>query len=283
VTELFAASAPAAAPARAQPSPRHFLMCPPLYFDVAYAINPWMDPSTPVDPARALEQWEALRAAYVRLGHRVDLLDPVPGLPDMVFAANGATVVDGLAYGARFATAERADEAAAHRTWFADAGLGEVVVPTFTNEGEGDFTPAGRWVLAGSGFRTDPRAHREAQELFGVPVVSLTLADARYYHLDTALFVLDEHNVCYYPDAFTAGSRRVLERLYPDAVRADAGDAAALGLNAVSDGRHVVLPSDAPGLAERLAARGYEPVPVDVSELRRAGGGPKCCTLEVRA
>lgn len=285
MTELIGPPAPASAPEAAptRPRVRHFLMCPPLYFDVAYAINPWMDPSAPVDPARALEQWETLRATYERLGHRVDLLDPVPGLPDMVFAANGATVVDGLVYGARFANAERADEAAAHRAWFAASGLGDAVVPTYVNEGEGDFTPAGRWVLAGSGFRTDPRAHTEAQELFGVPVVSLTLADARYYHLDTALFVLDEHHVCYHPEAFTPGSRRVLERLYPDAVLADADDAAVLGLNAVSDGRHVVLPSDAPRLAERLAARGYEPVPVDVSELRKSGGGPKCCTLEVRA
>jgi N-dimethylarginine dimethylaminohydrolase len=25
------------------------------------------------------------------------------------------------------------------------------------------------------------------------------------------------------------------------------------------------------------------PVPIDLSELRKGGGGPKCCTLEVRS
>ena len=74
----------------------------------------------------------------------------------------------------------------------------------------------------------------------------------------------------------------MLRRLYPDAILADAADAAVLGLNAVSDGRRVVLPAQARRLADQLAARGYEPVPVDLSELRKAGGGPKCCTLEVR-
>ena len=55
-----------------------------------------------------------------------------------------------------------------------------------------------------------------------------------------------------------------------------------LGLNAVSDGRHVVLPAQAGRLAAMLAERGFEPAPVDLSELRKGGGGPKCCTLEVR-
>jgi N-dimethylarginine dimethylaminohydrolase len=32
----------------------------------------------------------------------------------------------------------------------------------------------------------------------------------------------------------------------------------------------------------QLAEKGFEPVPVDMSEFRKAGGGPKCCTLELR-
>jgi N-dimethylarginine dimethylaminohydrolase len=43
-----------------------------------------------------------------------------------------------------------------------------------------------------------------------------------------------------------------------------------------------VLPVQADGLAGKLRAKGFEPVPVDLSELLKAGGGPKCCTLEVR-
>ena len=44
----------------------------------------------------------------------------------------------------------------------------------------------------------------------------------------------------------------------------------------------IVLPEQAAGLAHQLAAAGFEPVPVDLSELLKAGGGPKCCTLELR-
>jgi N-dimethylarginine dimethylaminohydrolase len=74
-----------------------------------------------------------------------------------------------------------------------------------------------------------------------------------------------------------------LRRLFPGAIEADAEDAAVFGLNAISDGRHVVLPAGATSLAARLAARGFEPVHVEVGELLKAGGGPKCCVLELRS
>ncbi|MCY7343394.1 MAG: amidinotransferase [Pseudonocardia sp.] len=262
-------------------------MCPPEHFTVSYAINPWMDPSVPVDRDLAMRQWDALRRAYLGLGHSVEVLDPLPDLPDMVFAANGATVVDGTVLGARFRYAERAGEAAAHLAWFRSAGFTRVVEPEFVNEGEGDLLVAGppedQIVLAGTGFRTDPRAHVEAASVFGRPVVPLDLVDPRYYHLDTALAVLDETTIAWLPAAFAPASQDVLRDLFPDAITVPAADAAVLGLNAVSDGRHVVLPIQAGDLADAVAEHGFVPVPVDLSELLKGGGGPKCCTLEVRA
>lgn len=83
-------------------TPCTFLMCPPTYFDVVYTINPWMDLTVPVDTARAVEQWEALRRTYERHGHTVHVVDPQPGLPDMVYAANGGIVVGGRALAPRF-------------------------------------------------------------------------------------------------------------------------------------------------------------------------------------
>jgi N-dimethylarginine dimethylaminohydrolase len=262
-------------------TPRHYLMCRPSHFDVNYAINPWMDPAKPVDTALAVLQWETLYDLYRSLGHTVDLLEPVPGLPDMVFCANGATVVDGLVLGARFLNSERAAEAPAHAAWFRAHGY-EVHVPRYVNEGEGDFAVTDSWILAGRGFRCTPEGHQEAQEFFGRPVISLELTDPRFYHLDTALAVLDGDEVMYYPEAFTPGSRAVLARLFPDALLVSQDDADVLGLNAVSDGLNVVLPQAAVKLAGDLRDRGYKPLPMDLSELLKGGGSVKCCTQELR-
>jgi N-dimethylarginine dimethylaminohydrolase len=261
--------------------PRRFLMCPPTHFDVTYAINPWMEPDKPTDTPLALVQWERLRSLLTELGHRVHLLDPLPGLPDMVFAANGATVVGGRVLSAKFRYPQRSAEAPAYLERL--AGLGYPVRQArFVNEGEGDMLPTGERILAGTGFRTDRRAHAEAAEYFGQPVVSLKLIDPYFYHLDTALAVLDHEQVMYYPGAFSALSRAVLRELYPDAIQATRADAAVFGLNAISDGRHVLLPQAAVHLVEQLRAASFEPVGVDLSELLKAGGGAKCCALELR-
>lgn len=264
-------------------------MCPPEHFAIEYVINPWMDTANPADAALAVKQWESLRDALTRLGHTVHILDPRPGLPDMVYAANGAFSVDGVVYGARFRYPQRTAEAAAHEQWYAQhaADGWRFVGAQETNEGEGDFAylPAawGGLILAGYGYRTEPAAHAEVQEVLGHPVISLRLVHPSLYHLDTALAALDDETVVYYPGAFSEPSQRVLRQLFPDAVLADEADALAFGLNLVSDGRNVVLSAEATGLSAKLTAAGYIPVPVDLSELKKGGGSVKCCVAELRA
>jgi N-dimethylarginine dimethylaminohydrolase len=262
---------------------RTYLMCPPEYYSVEYAINPWMTSGEPVDPAQAMRQWQALRETYLALGHSVRLIDPEPGLPDMVFAANGATVIGGTVLGARFRHRERAAEGPAYLDWFRRSGFRSVHEPGRVNEGEGDIVHADGVILAGHGFRTDASVKHDVEELFGLPVISLGLIDPRFYHLDTALCVLDSDTAAYYPAAFDDAARAALAAQFAELIEAKDTDAEMLGLNAVSDGRHVVLPAEADGLAATLAARGFEPVPADMSEFRKAGGGPKCCTLELRS
>jgi N-dimethylarginine dimethylaminohydrolase len=258
-------------------------MCPPEHFTVQYAINPWMDPARPVDTDRAMAQWQNLRETYARLGHQVRTIHPEPGLPDMVFAANGGTVIGGQALGARFRYPQREPESTAYFRWLRRSGFPAAVPPRSVNEGEGDIVFAGRAVIAGYGFRSDEAAAQQVAGLFGLPVVSVRLVDPRFYHLDTALCVLDADTAAYYPAAFDDAARAALASLFAELIEAKDADAEVLGLNAVSDGRHVVLPAQARGLAAQVAAAGFEPVPVDVSEFLKAGGGPKCCTLELRS
>src|SRR5258708_15903180 len=95
-----------------------------------------MNPDEPVDTALAMHQWWQLRETFIRLGHVVHTIDPRPGLPDMVFAANGATVIGGAALGARFRHPQRAAEGPAYLAWLRRSSY-TGVLPRSVNEGEG--------------------------------------------------------------------------------------------------------------------------------------------------
>jgi len=269
---------------------RRYLMCRPDHFTVSYSINPWMEPSRPTDTDLALKQWQSLYDTYTELGHEIELIDPLEGLPDMVYTANGGFVIDGVAYGPKFRFRERAAEAPAFIDWFAANGF-EVAEPVEVNEGEGDFLLVGNTILAGTGFRSTGDSHREVGEVFSREVVSLTLTDPRFYHLDTAIAVLDpvegpggvdKANIAYLPNAFDEQSQAILRERYPDAIRVSDADGAVFGLNSASDGKNVIISPRAVGFEAQLRERGYNPVTVDLSELLLGGGGIKCCTLELR-
>jgi N-dimethylarginine dimethylaminohydrolase len=269
------------------PSKRTILMCRPDYFTVSYRINPWMHPEDPTDTSLAVRQWEVLYRTYLDLGFDVHLIEPIAGLPDMVYAANGGFVLDNKAYGAKFTYVERQAEGPAYMDWFRDNGF-EVTVPENINEGEGDILLVGDVILAGTGFRTTTDSHRELAKLYGREVVSLELVNPSFYHLDTAVAVLDPQpgfenpNIAYLPSAFNDEGLAILRERYPDAILVNEEDAAVLGLNSFSDGYNVVIASRAKDFERQLIERGYNPIGVDLSELLLGGGGVKCCTLELR-
>lgn len=269
---------------------RRYLMCRPEHFTVSYRINPWMEPAKPTDTAKAVAQWQTLHDTYLALGHEVELIDAVPGLPDMVYTANGGFIIDGRALGVRFRVPERSGEEQPFMDWFAARGF-EVIDPMEVQEGEGDFLLVGDTILAGTGFRSVGDSHREVAEVFGREVVSLRLVDPRFYHLDTAISVLDpvegpggveKANIAYLPAAFDEESRRILAERFPDAIEVSDEDGAVFGLNSASDGYNVFISPRATGFEAQLRERGYNPVLVDLSELLLGGGGIKCCTLELR-
>ena len=199
----------AAAAAERVATPRRYLMCRPEHFDVSYAINPWMDVDPPVDRELAIAP----------VGDAApDLPRPRPrGRADRPRAGPARHGVrrqrrpgrrGPRRSGARFTHAERRAEGPAYLALVGRRGLKDVTEPVHVNEGEGDFLVAGDLVLAGTGFRTDPGAHAEAQELFGVPVISLQLVDPRFYHLDTALAVLDDAHGRVLPGGVLPGQPR---------------------------------------------------------------------------
>ena len=248
------------------------LMTDPQWFNVSYQINPWMRPGVwRADAARhqraARTAFDALVAALRVAGASVEIIDGAPGLPDMVFAANAAVVLDGRVLVARFRPAERQGEEARYLAAFR-ALQTRGVVDDVAQIASGVFQEG-----AGDAIAT----------FFGRPVVPLELASPRFYHLDTCFRPLSGGEVLYYPPAFTPGALAEIHARVPADQRIIADDAAAAGLcvNAVCVGETVVMAKAPAALRCALEARGYRVAEVDLAPFILSGGAAFCLTLRL--
>ncbi len=280
----------------AEISQPHFLMCPPRHFAVTYSINPWMDPQAWADGGSALHadaqrQWDDLRHALEAAGATIETLEPAPGLPDLVFTANAAVVLDRKVVLSRFRHGERQDEeplfAASFRGLQARGLVDEIIqLPAgITLEGAGDciWDPRRGLFWMGSGFRSEAAAGRVLEQHLGVPCLTLTLADLNFYHLDTAFCALPCGSVIYYPAAFTPAALAVIHgQVAPrDRIVLDHADATRFAANAVCLGRSLVLSSCSETLRRDLEERGYAVVEAPLDAFLRSGGSACCLTLRL--
>ncbi len=260
------------------------LMCAPDFFDIEYEINPWMHEENPVVHAKAAQEWKGLYEIYSQqLGWDVKLVEPASGLPDMVFTANGAFVYKGKVVLPNFRQPDRQPETERFKQWFESAGYTDFYLPKYDFEGEGDALLWNDVLFAGYPWRSDRPSHKEVADYLGIKVVSLQLVDARFYHLDTAFTVINADTVALYPKAFTAKSVAAVRKLVPHVIEATDEDALAYGLNAMSDGKSIVIPEGAQPLIQRYRQLGLQVIPTPIGEFQKSGGGVKCLTLELRS
>jgi N-dimethylarginine dimethylaminohydrolase len=279
------------------PRPPLLLVCPPDHFEVSYRINPWMDPAGWAHRAARLRRearvgWQRLVRTYATLGAEVLAMPPVEGLPDLVFTANAALVLDGRVLLARFRNSQRQGETTPDRMFFErmrERGLLDSIHQSpegvcFEGAGDAAWDAHRGLVWAGWGQRSDLAAHEAVQAVFGVPTVPLRLVSARYYHLDTCLTVLSGGEILWHPAAFDEDSQRaVRERAGGVLIEAGEADAERLAVNAVCLGRDLVMGHCSAPLRDRLVERGYAVHTVPMGAFNRSGGSALCLTLRLDA
>jgi N-dimethylarginine dimethylaminohydrolase len=262
------------------------LMCPPTLYDVDYVINPWMAGNVHASSrTRAAEQWQSLYAALSKIAN-VELIQPEPGSPDMVFTANAGLEHNGIVAISSFFHPERQDEEPHFRRWFRQAGYTLVDIPRSTPfEGEGDalFATAGACLWAGHGPRTALSSHRALRHIWDIPVVPLHLIDPRFYHLDTCFAPLEGGYVMYFPEAFDHVSLHRIEAFYPPEKRiiVREADAVSFACNVVNIGRNLILNRISSKLCSELEQRGFKVIQVELTEFLKAGGAAKCLVMNL--
>lgn len=258
------------------------LMCPPDYFGIEYEINPWMNVHVGSDQDTARRQWSALYEVLTQLGVEVDLIEPVPGLPDLVFTANAGLIYKQIFIPSKFRFGVRQGEQVHFERWAQARGFTILPLPDGMNfEGAGDALFCGDTLFAGYRFRSDVRSHQWIGERLEVPTLPLELVDPRFYHLDTCFCPLAPGVAMYYPGAFDEYGRSVLRDRIGQLLEVSAEEAASFSCNAVVVGRTVIMNQGAPKLSASLQDLGYQVIGLSFTEFIKSGGSAKCLTLRI--
>jgi N-dimethylarginine dimethylaminohydrolase len=262
-----------------------FLMCEPRYFEVSYVINPWMAANIGrVNKSLASKQWKHL---YDTLSQKasIKLVEPVAGLPDMVFTANAGLVNSSQeVIISTFRHAERQGESQYFKKFFVDACYQvKQLASNIIFEGAGDalFDADGE-LWFGSGPRSDVTAITEIARVLDVNINSLKLIDPRWYHLDTAFCPLADGFVIAYKNAFSAeGAVQIQNRLGDKLIWVSDEDANNFACNAICIDHEVILYRASSELKATLKRYNFTITEIDVSEFMKSGGSCKCLTLEI--
>jgi len=261
-----------------------FLMCEPKFFDVCYVINPWMEGNQgKVNKALARQQWQNLHDIVAKRAS-VSLVEPMAGLPDMVFTANAGLAHSKEVIVSSFLHAERQPEAKYFERFFSSQGyrvkhLGEGTI--FEGAGDALFDSQGRlWV--GSGIRSDAHALGEIAAVFDVGTHGLELVNPHWYHLDTAFCALSNGQAIAYAKAFSGKSVTALNAAFgTNIIWVSEADAKNFACNAISIGQAIIMHKASTELKAALEQRVFDVIETDVSEFLKSGGSCKCLTLEI--
>jgi dimethylargininase len=229
----------------------------------------------PIDLERAVAQHAAYAALLRDLGLEVVEIAADPAFPDCCFVEDVAVVLDGLAVLTRpGAESRRGEIPAVAKTLAGFRPLARIEEPA-TLEG-GDVLAVGRTLFVGRSPRTNTagvdRLRALAQPL-GYRVVAVPVVGC--LHLKSAVTALDDEHVLANPAWIDPAPLRGLE-IVPVAPE-EPGAA-----NVLRVGETVVAHPGFERTLERIAARGYEVRPLDVSEFLKAEAALTCKSLLFR-
>lgn len=273
------------------------MMVNPAYFNVDNPINAHMllpDGSLHIlDKNKAIEQWNDLKKVYENVGLNVYVVDPVNGLPDMVFCANQSfPYLDSCGnYHAVLSNMHndiRNEEVPYINSFLIAQGYSTRRIASrtmgyfFESMGDALWLPGYRFILGGYGFRTDKRIYNILSEVTNAPVVIFELKHPKFYHLDTCLSILNAVSAIACKEAFTEEGWLLLKLIFPKLIEVplEEADSPGFACNAhCPDGKHVIIQKGCEKTVKLLKNENFVPLEVDTSEFIKSGGSVFCMKL----
>jgi dimethylargininase len=230
----------------------------------------------PIDLGRAREQHASYEALLASLGWKVVRLPALDEHPDAVFVEDAAIALEELAVVAPMGAASRSGESRTVAEGLARYRPVVALESPATLDG-GDVLVIGRRVFVGLSSRTNADAADQLRRLlapYEYQVIPVPVRGA--LHLKSACtYVGDETLLA------NAGwvDTRPFSRL--DLLHVD--DAEAWGASALFTGAEIVMPDGFPRTRGMLEDRAYPVHVIDLTEIRKAEGGPTCLSILLNA
>jgi dimethylargininase len=232
-------------------------------------------PRQSIDVTLAIAQHREYESCLAALGCEVVHLADAPDLPDAVFVEDAAVVLDEAALVTMPGAASRRGELPAVAEALARFRLVERTELPATIEG-GDVLRVGRSVFVGRSPRTNEAGVarlRAVAEPLGYAVVPVEVTGC--LHLKSAVTALDDGRLL--ANTGWIDMRPFAAFDVVEVAREEPGAANVLRIDEV-----LVADPGCPRTLERIAARGYAPRLVDVSEFRKAEAALTCKSLLLR-
>jgi N-dimethylarginine dimethylaminohydrolase len=267
------------------------------FFAADSPINPYYGTGK-IDVAKAMREHASIKQAFEQAGIEVIQVPPPAASQDGVYTANWGLCQGETCVLSRLPAARSAEEAYAEQV-LAQLGKRVLRVPEGLKfSGQGDALPCGRYLLAGSGYRSDPAAQTFVEEALGLELVQLNAVpeldssgqpvinassgwpDSFFYDLDLAISVLRPDLIAYCPDAFDEPSRAKIASLPLDKIEVDYTEATTgFACNLVSTGQTVIMSAHSPKFQAEVEKRGLKTITPEVTELAKGGGYIRCVSL----
>jgi N-dimethylarginine dimethylaminohydrolase len=261
--------------------PKNIYMCPPDYLSLKYEINPWMDKESEFSLSTAKKQWEKLFDLYKQLiPNNIFKVEAKEGLTELCFLGDSLFAINGSVVYSRFAKKERSSEAPYVMQYFSDTLEGKQIPEGMFYEGSGETMLWRDKIFVGYGQRSSVEIVSHLKSAFTLDVVGFELIDKKYYHLDTALFPINDHLIAVFPDAFSKKALDYLKSLDTEIIELNETDAEAFALNSVSIDNNIVVHYEAQNFINLLKSRSFNVHTVDISEFIKFGGGLKCLSFQ---
>ena len=226
----------------------------------------------PIDLDRARQQHAAYESLLASLGWQIVRLPALDNQPDAVFVEDAAIALDELAVVAPMGVASRTGESRTVEDALARFLPVSHLTPPATLDG-GDVMRADRRIFVGLSRRTNISAIDQLTRLlepYDYEVISVSVRGA--LHLKSACSYLGDDTLLANVDWIDTAPFRGMEILPVDASEA-------WGASVLNAQGHIVMPADFPRIARLLERRGLGVEVIDLSELRKAEGGPTCLSI----